>query len=119
MGLDSLQNGATGLITANSNAIIAGAAGLAVGGVLGATAVAVSRRKKTKKRSKSSKRTRNSKKSRKSNYKRKKHKRVSRGSRKIRYTKNNQPYIILRNGRARFISKRSAKQSKRRKGGYY
>ena len=39
--------------------------------------------------------------------------------RRIRYTKNNQPYIILANGKARFISKRSVSSSKKRKGGKY
>jgi hypothetical protein len=39
--------------------------------------------------------------------------------RRIRYTKHNQPYIIQANGRARFISKKSVKTSKKRKGGRY
>lgn len=38
---------------------------------------------------------------------------------KIKYTKKGQPYIIQSNGRARFIKKKSAKISKKRKGGYY
>jgi len=39
--------------------------------------------------------------------------------RRIRYTKNNQPYVILASGKARFISKKSVRQSRRRKGGRY
>lgn len=39
--------------------------------------------------------------------------------RRIRYTKHNQPYIIQADGRARFISKKSTKTSKKRKGGKY
>jgi len=39
--------------------------------------------------------------------------------RRIRYTKTNQPYIILRNGKARFISKRSVSSSRKREGGKY
>jgi len=39
--------------------------------------------------------------------------------RRIRYTKNNQPYIILSDGRARFISKRSVSNSRKRRGGRY
>jgi len=38
---------------------------------------------------------------------------------RIRYTRNNQPYVILANGRARFISKRSVSSSKNLKGGKY
>lgn len=46
-------------------------------------------------------------------------KRKDTSHRRIRYTKNGQPYIILANGRARFISSRSAKSSHKRKGGKY
>jgi len=34
-------------------------------------------------------------------------------------TKNGQPYVILKSGKARFISKRSARLSRRKKGGRY
>jgi len=40
-------------------------------------------------------------------------------TRRIRQTKNGQPYVILANGRARFISKKSAAASRKRKGGRY
>lgn len=40
-------------------------------------------------------------------------------TRRIRHTKHGQPYVILANGRARFISKASAKRSRKRKGGRY
>lgn len=46
-------------------------------------------------------------------------KRKDSSHRRIRYTKNNQPYIILRSGKARFISKRSVSSSRKRKGGKY
>lgn len=39
--------------------------------------------------------------------------------RRIRYTKNGQPYVILASGKARFIKKIGAKRSHRRKGGRY
>jgi hypothetical protein len=39
--------------------------------------------------------------------------------RRIRYTKNNQPYIILASGKARFISKSSVSRSRKLKGGKY
>lgn len=42
-----------------------------------------------------------------------------RSSRRIRFTKNNQPYIILRSGKARFIKKSSVRRSRKRKGGKY
>jgi len=38
---------------------------------------------------------------------------------RIRYTKKGQPYIIMGNGRARFISKKGAKRSHKTKGGRY
>lgn len=38
---------------------------------------------------------------------------------RIRMTKHGQPYIILANGRARFIKKSSAKRSRKLKGGRY
>jgi len=39
--------------------------------------------------------------------------------RRIRQTKHGQPYIILASGKARFISKASARASRKRKGGRY
>lgn len=39
-------------------------------------------------------------------------------SKKIKTTKNGQPYIILANGRARFIKKKSARIARKRKGGF-
>ena len=39
--------------------------------------------------------------------------------RRIRYTKHNQPYIILASGKARFIKKRNVSSSRKRKGGKY
>lgn len=40
-------------------------------------------------------------------------------TRRIRFTKNNQPYIILKSGKARFIKKSSVRRSRRLKGGKY
>jgi len=39
--------------------------------------------------------------------------------RRIRYTRNNQPYVILSSGKARFISKKSVSNSRKRRGGRY
>jgi hypothetical protein len=38
---------------------------------------------------------------------------------RIHYTKRGQPYIITAHGKARFISRKSARIDKKRKGGYY
>jgi len=46
-------------------------------------------------------------------------KRRDTSSRRIRYTRNNQPYVIMPNGRARFISKKSVSSSRKRSGGRY
>lgn len=42
-----------------------------------------------------------------------------RSTKRIRYTKNGQPYVLLRSGKAKFIKRSSAKRSHRRKGGRY
>jgi len=42
-----------------------------------------------------------------------------RSTKRIRMTKNGQPYIILKSGKARFIKKSSAKRSRKLKGGRY
>ena len=39
-------------------------------------------------------------------------------SKKIKFTKNGQPYIILKSGKARFIKRKSARLRKIRKGGF-
>lgn len=46
-------------------------------------------------------------------------KRKDRSTKRIRMTKNGQPYIILKSGKARFIKKTSARTSRKRKGGRY
>jgi hypothetical protein len=42
-----------------------------------------------------------------------------RSTRRIRYTKNGQPYVLMKSGKAKFIKKKSAKRSHKRKGGRY
>lgn len=46
-------------------------------------------------------------------------KRKDTSRRRIRYTKNGQPYVIMASGKARFISMKSAKSSRKRSGGRY
>jgi len=115
-------------------------AGLIVGGVAGVAIAGSSsktvRKRKTKKRKTVRKRVSRSKRKLKFGSKayRKKYlkhgkrkqkrphtagKRRDTSKRRIRYTKNNQPYVILSNGRARFISKRSVSSSRKRRGGRY
>lgn len=105
------------LVTENKSTILVGAGSAAVGAVLGAGAVALTRRKKTKRRKKS-KSSHSRRRSRKSHvHKKRKGKYTS--HKRIHYTKTGQPYIILRSGKARFITKRGAKQARKRKGGRY
>ena len=59
------------------------------------------------------------KKKRKTTYARTAGKRKDTSTRRIRQTKNGQPYIILASGRPRFIKKSSARLSRKRKGGRY
>ncbi len=121
--------------------------GIAIGGATAGVAlgtVAIVRKAKKRKRNKN----RNTRKKSNRNYKRKKGRKLKFGSKayrkkylhhkrhrqrkpytarkrkdtshkRIRYTKNNQPYIILASGKARFIKKSSARQSRKRKGGRY
>lgn len=110
-----------------ANPVTAGVS-LAGGLAAGATIVQVVRKKKaaTKKKKAAKKKTtkRKSKKKvvRRKTKQKKPHtagKGKDTSTRRIRYTKNNQPYVILKSGKARFIKKSSAKRSKKRKGGRY
>lgn len=111
----TLQNGLQ-LVDKYKVPIAAGVGLATLGGVVG---YAVSRRK-NKKRSKKSKRSSSF-----SNRKRKKRSPYTAGKRKdtsrrrIRFTKRGQPYVIAKNGRARFIKMSSVKNSRKRKGGRY
>lgn len=106
----------------SKNAIITGSVAAGTLGLLGLGAYALTRRKKAKKRKSSNK---NSRKRNYSNHKRKKpypytaRKRKDTSHRRIRFTSNGQPYIILRSGKARFIKKSSARRSRKLKGGRY
>lgn len=108
----------------------AAAVGALGGAVLGATVTGLITRKRKKKPKRKKNETRRRKTRRRKTRRRTKHrtsrrgklryhKRGHRGSKAIHYTKKGQPYIILRNGRARFIKASSARARKKRKGGYY
>jgi len=114
-------------ISDNKTAVTSAVAGL--GGVaLGAGAVSIvnkvrSTKSKTKRKS-SRKRTVKRRKSRTTKTKKYKYartagKRKDRSTKRIRMTKNGQPYVILKSGKARFIKKSSARNSRKRKGGRY
>jgi len=106
-------------ISTNKTGVIVTGSALALG--TGAALYATSRKRKSKSKSKSRKRVHRSTK-RKSRKQKKPYtagKRKDRSHRRIRYTKNNQPYVILASGKARFISKRSVSLSRKRKGGRY
>ena len=101
--------------------IAAGVGGVALGsivGVLAAKGLSKKRRakrgKNRKKRSYSKKNTRRSRRTPRTAGKRR-----DTSHKRIRYTKNGQPYIILRSGKARFIKKSSSKRSHKKRGGRY
>jgi len=99
------------------------------GGVLaGVTAIQVIRKKrkpatrstKTKKKKKTTKKTK--KKTTKKSKQKQPHtagKRKDTSTRRIRFTKNNQPYILMKSGKAKFIKKSSVARMRKRKGGKY
>lgn len=111
----ALNNGLQ-LVSKHKGAVAAGL-GLAAGSTIGGAALyAYSRKKRSKKNKRSS--------SRKARYSKQRQphtagKRKDTSRRRIRFTKNNQPYIILASGKAKFISKKSARSSRKRKGGRY
>lgn len=123
---------------------LAGAAGLAVGGAVGY----IAGRRNSPKKHRRGKKSKNSSRPQRNNKNRSRRKKLKFGSpawrkrylshhsrnqkspytagkrkdtshRRIRYTKNNQPYIIKSDGRAQFISKKTVRSSKKRKGGKY
>jgi len=95
---------------------LAGAALVGIG--LGSAAIVASRRKKKRTKRTSSRKT----------YRKVKGRRYTprtagkgrdTSTRRIRHTSNGQPYVIMASGKARFISKKSAKSSRKRAGGRY
>lgn len=125
MGLNTLTedivNGAQNVITNNPIASVLGAAaigGIAGAGIVGITSAVIKKRKKAK-RTSTKKTSKRKTKRRSTKYARTAGKRKDRSKKRIRMTKNGQPYVILASGKARFISKRSAKLSRSRKGGRY
>lgn len=92
--------------------------GALVGGVTGyALGKSSSRKKRKSKRKTSRKRNSKTRRKRYSPYTAGKGK--DRSTKRIRFTKTGQPYVIMSSGKARFIKKSSARNSRKRKGGRY
>ena len=120
------KNDALGFLKSNAgkftlgSAVALGTAGLVAGSVIR------SKRKKRKSRGKSKarkklyshyKKVSKRKRTRRTPYTAGKRRDTS--MKRIRYTKNGQPYVIMASGKARFIKKKSAKTSRKRTGGRY
>jgi len=106
------------------NPVTTAIGGAVLGGAIVGTTIALTSSRKKKTRKKSSRRgvqRRSARRSKKRNYKyaRTAGKRKDTSTRRIRMTKNGQPYVIMKSGKARFISKSSARLSRKRKGGRY
>lgn len=120
---DGISNSFKGLLKQPAATAVGGAvigAALAGAGTYAVTSRKKSTRKASRKTSrKSSGSKRKKSKSRSGSYARTAGKRRDTSTRRIRMTKNGQPYVILKSGKARFISKKSARASRKRKGGRY
>jgi len=129
--IEKLQTGATEFLRGSP---IVGGAAIGVGSTIGAVGLvkgvgavvgaAKKRKKAVKKRRKTTrakrKTTRTTKRVKRRRYTpRTAGKGKDRSTRRIRQTKNGQPYIILKSGKARFIKRSSARLSRKRKGGRY
>lgn len=113
---------ATNFIKGNLTAIGAGVGGAALGA--GVTLLATHKKSSTRRRRRKSHKNKSvrSRSRRSSRRRRTPHtagKRRDRSTKRIRYTKRGQPYVIMASGKARFISSRSASSSRKRKGGKY
>lgn len=111
-------------VKSNIGVIGAGTGGVVLGGALGFIAGRKSRKKRKNKRASKvyHRRKKNYTHKRGSGRRRTPHtagKRKDTSHRRIRYTKNGQPYIIMASGKARFISMKSAHSSHKRRGGRY
>lgn len=111
------------------NPLVSGAA-VAVPVLGGLSISQVAKRRRTRKKKKTKKKTKKRTKRTKRRKPTKKRRRVrrtprtagkgkDRSTRRIRYTKKGQPYVITRSGKAKFIKKSSAKRSHKRPGGRY
>lgn len=94
-------------------------AGLGVASVIGGIKKRRAKKSKTRKVKRKSSSKRRKKRKTTCPSRRKKRRNIPRTSnKKIKFTKNGQPYVILKSGKARFIKRSSAKLAKKRKGGF-
>lgn len=111
---------ATEFVKANIGTIGAGIGGIALGG---GVVYLATRKRKSKAKAKRQKSKYHTRRKKSFHYKQKKPhtagKRKDTSHRRIRYTKHNQPYVIMANGRARFIKKSSVRRSRKLRGGRY
>jgi len=118
-GLDSVIGAAKNVF---SNPVGAAVGGAVVGSaVTGAVIAGVASRKTSRKKkySKKSKSRKSKRKTKSYKYARTARKGKDTSHKRIRMTKNGQPYVIMASGKARFISKSSARRSRKTKGGRY
>ena len=118
-GINGLLASGKGLL---GNPIATAVGGAVIGSaVTGAIIGGVASSKKRRSRKASKKRSKSSSKKKRKNYKyaRTAGKGKDRSTKRIRMTKNGQPYVIMKSGKARFIKKSSASASRKRKGGRY
>lgn len=94
-------------------------AGVLGGSILAGTLVARARKKRRSRARSPRKKHSSSKKKRGRRTPHTAGKRRDTSHRRIRYTKNGQPYVIMASGKARFIKKSGAKRSRSRPGGRY
>lgn len=125
--LDEIGVGSVGTAITESP-LVAGAVGAVTGAVVGGVivgAVSIAKKRKKKSKSKSSRKKNSRSKSRRRGRRRSRKtprtagKGKDRSTKRIRYTKKGQPYVITSSGKAKFIKKSSARQSRKRKGGRY
>lgn len=122
VSISDVKSKLSGLSKSQLIGIAAGTAVIGTGAALGVATYRKSRKKNSKRKS----RNRSARVQRRNSHQKRKRytpytagKRKDTSRRRIRHTKTGQPYVILANGRARFISKKSAKMSRKRSGGRY
>jgi len=121
--IEMLQDG-TEFIKSNVGSVALGTGALISGLAVGVVATKALSSPPKRKRRKSKRTTRRTRKKRNSRRRTRKTprtagKRRDTSHKRIRYTKKGQPYVIMASGKARFIKKKGAKLSHRRKGGRY
>jgi len=116
LNFDRILSDATDFIRGNP---IISAVGLGTPLALGGIAVVGRRIASRKKRKATSKKRKKSTKRKTRRTTKKRRSGLTRATKqKIKFTKNGQPYVITRSGKARFIKRSVAKSARRRKGGF-